>query len=122
MSPQPSKGAVEALAKFEFERLERGDLRVKGGPVPWEKCEEALREEMLDWARDALQDVMPLLYEQFEEEVRERLLEKAAIHSLTKQIVEGSDGEVLSLAYDTVRDALADLLDSTLPTLEEGEK
>lgn len=30
---QPSKRAVEALAKFEFDRLERGDLRVVGGKI-----------------------------------------------------------------------------------------
>jgi hypothetical protein len=47
--------AIEAVAKFEFDRLERGDLRVHGGPLPWSKCEPALRDELLQWAKEILQ-------------------------------------------------------------------
>jgi hypothetical protein len=47
--------AIEALARFEFDRLEReSDLRPTYGPKEWEDCEPALREEMLTWARGAL--------------------------------------------------------------------
>jgi len=47
--------AIEALAKFEFERLEReSDMKVVGGPKEWEDCEPGVRKELLDWARAAL--------------------------------------------------------------------
>lgn len=45
------------------------------------------------------------------EEVRAGLLSKEVIGSLTRQIVRESDGEVISLAYDKVRDAVAESLD-----------
>jgi hypothetical protein len=68
--------AVEALARHEFDRLERGDLRVRGGPLPWEKCEPHLREEMLTWARDALAALGPYILQRpsgLSEEERERV-------------------------------------------------
>lgn len=56
-----------------------------------------------------------------EAEVRERLLSDEAIRLLTQEIVEGSDGEVISLPYSSVHDALRRrlaALDNT-PTPEE---
>jgi len=39
---------------------------------------------------------------------KERLLSDEVVREITKQIVEGSDGEVISLPYAAVRNALAD--------------
>lgn len=54
------------------------------------------------------------------------LLSDETIRELTKQIVEGSDGEVISLPYEVVKDALADvlrqLLRSTQPVSESPGK
>ena len=55
MAEVHERAAIEALAKFEFERLEReSDLRPAGAPKTWEDCEPGLHEEMLAWARGAL--------------------------------------------------------------------
>lgn len=40
----------------------------------------------------------------------EKLLSDEKVREITKQIVEGSDGEVLSLPYSVVRDAITDVL------------
>lgn len=54
------------------------------------------------------------------ERLRSELLSDETIREITKQIVEGSDGEVISLPFATVRDAL---IDSLAPEpVEEPEK
>lgn len=51
-----SDEVVEALAKFEFDRLEReSDIKVVGGPQSWGQAEPAVRGELLGWARSALE-------------------------------------------------------------------
>jgi hypothetical protein len=49
------------------------------------------------------------------------LLSDETIHELTKQIVEGSDGEVISLPYEVVKDALADVLCQLFRTQPEAD-
>jgi hypothetical protein len=52
-TPPPRR--VEALAKFEFDRIEReSDLRVADGPMGWVDAEPGLRKEMLEWATSAI--------------------------------------------------------------------
>lgn len=70
---QVTVSAEEALARFEFNRLEReSDLRVADGPMTWERAELGLRKEMLDWAGDALRAVRAAAPEplDFDEELR----------------------------------------------------
>lgn len=45
-----------------------------------------------------------------------------AVKEVTKQIVEGADGEVISLPYSTVRDALENVLGVHHPTLTDEER
>ncbi|HEY0390998.1 MAG TPA: hypothetical protein VGC63_04750 [Solirubrobacterales bacterium] len=54
----------------------------------------------------SLRAALPSIYKHFSD----RLLSDEVIHELTKQIVEGSDGEVISLPYQVVEDALRDVL------------
>jgi len=68
-NPPVPEESVEALARFEFDRLERGDLRVKGAPIPWEQAEACSRNELLDWARDALEAAAPAIRKQERERV-----------------------------------------------------
>jgi hypothetical protein len=53
---------------------------------------------------DAIRAAYPHLLAAF----KERLLSDEAVHEITQQIVEGSFGEVLSLPFQTVKDALSD--------------
>jgi hypothetical protein len=80
---------------------------------------------------DALEAAMPLLYEQFEEEVRERLLSKEARRIAGKAAFEAFDPtgdfdlleEALQMAWEgNTAAGIEALLDFTLPTPEEGER
>lgn len=72
------------------------------------------------YVRAALEAALPIERKRWEEEVRERLLSEETIHSLTQEIVEGSFGEVISLPYITVKDAVSSRVASLFPDTEEG--
>ncbi len=128
MSPQPSKRAVEALARRRFES---GYLNPHG--LPWQEADArgfGLADELRAEAREALKDAMPLLYEQFEEEVRERLLSDEAQRVAGRAAFEDFDPtgdfdlleEPLQMSWEgNTAAGIEAALDSTLPTLEEGE-
>jgi hypothetical protein len=102
MSPQPSKGAIEAAIR-------------KLGPSPeWEEFYRDLIDEALGAA-------MPFLYEQFEEEARkalEREADRIEQEGWDSPDFDPTAATVRAVKAQGMRDALA-ALDSTLPTLEE---
>lgn len=53
---------------------------------------------------------LPKLYTHWLEQLKEELLSEEQIHALTQEIVEGSDGYVISLPYQVVKDALGSRL------------
>lgn len=67
---------------------------------------------------------LPAIKAHWLEQLKEELLSKEQIYALTKEIVEGSDGEVISLPYRTVEDALRERLQSvaSIPIEEGGDE
>lgn len=63
-------------------------------------------EEVVPWIEAAA----PFIAAQERERLRRELLSDEGVREITKQIVKGSEGEIISLAYQTVRDVLADQL------------
>lgn len=88
----------------------------------WSLLDRPTKSYWRDAARRSLQAAAPKLHAHWLEQLKEELLSKEQIHALTQEIVEGSDGEVISLPYSTVGDALRERLQSlaSIP-IEEGQ-
>lgn len=141
MSPQPSKGAVEALGcRREFPERSYERCGKPAEYIVWGKLfpKEALGPRCRDCLVDQCGHRAPVdssyaiyklpnlaaLYEQFEEEMRERLKSKRAAEEVAEEFEEGDEGvhpDFVQMVADALfRTDVFTERDSTLPTLEQG--
>jgi hypothetical protein len=128
---EPQGDVVEILARFEFDRLEMGDLRIVGGPLKWEQAGESERGELLDRAREILAAITPLLALEVKERLREKALSNEAVEAFgtgywravsEKQQLQRQQrhGEAKDIAlFRRGLEAWLDYLDTPAPSEEE---
>jgi hypothetical protein len=105
-APPPSALTGEEL----YERWNRLLIDSGAEPRPWSRMASEDPRESCLWEDLAAQLVRP------------STLTDEAVKEVTKQIVEGADGEVISLPYAVVRDALEGVFGVQAPTLTDEER